>query len=135
MFNAAAGERETAAFFAGKTLALSARYNYCQSFLVAYDIFQPILQIGLEQGIEIAFIQKVLARIGKRAAPFLTKMAQHSNPKVRCRIIPPIIEVRNEQTISILGTYDEGSGFVGFFNSSGRPGDPGDHFGKSLAGL
>lgn len=104
MFHVTAGDRVSAAHYAEKTLALSSRYNYCQSFFVAFDIFQPIIQLGLELGIEVAFIQKVLARVGVRALPFLGRLAQHPQAEVRRRIVSPLNEVKNDQAIAILET-------------------------------
>jgi LuxR family transcriptional regulator, maltose regulon positive regulatory protein len=105
MFYTVEGDRDAAAFYARKTLELSAKKNFCQSYLVSYEIFQPILQFGLVQGIEVTFIQKVLVRLGKRALPFLGSLAQHPSPEVRRRLLPPLGEIGGEQAVSILQSF------------------------------
>ncbi len=107
MFYAAEGDQAAAANYAAKTLAISARNNYYQSFLVADDIFRPILHFGLEHGIEIGFVQKVLARVGKPALSLLGELVHHPVAAVRSRAIVPLSEIGGESAVSILKTFRE----------------------------
>jgi ATP/maltotriose-dependent transcriptional regulator MalT/two-component SAPR family response regulator len=66
-------------------LAACARGNYSQELVTFYRIFAPVLRIGMELGIEVAFVQRVLSSVGQPALELLAEMASHPDPKVRHR--------------------------------------------------
>ena len=101
------GDHMAAALYAKKTLEISAPRNFYQSFLTSFDIFQPVLRFGLEQGIEVPFIQTILARLGKQAFPLLNSLRNHPDPKVRWRTITPLSELSDGQALTALQALTE----------------------------
>ena len=62
-------------------LAACARGNYSQELVTFYRIFAPVLRIGMELGIEVAFVQRVLSSVGQPALELLAEMASHPDPR------------------------------------------------------
>ncbi len=87
------GDTLKAGQYARKCLELAARENYLQIFITTYDLFQPVLKVGLEHGIETLFIQRVLVRLGSRGMELLLNLATAPDPEVRRRIIIPLAEI------------------------------------------
>lgn len=78
--------------YARKCLELAARENYLQIFVTTYDLFQPVLKVGLEQGVETLFIQRVLVRLGMRAMDLMLSLAAAPEPQIRRRVVIPLAE-------------------------------------------
>jgi tetratricopeptide (TPR) repeat protein len=97
------GEQPLGCDYARKYLDLAARINYLAHLLFpTFELSQPILQFGLENGVEINFIQRMLMKLGQTAFPFLQKLANHPDPEVRKRIIAPLKEIGGEKAGAIL---------------------------------
>ena len=66
-------------------------------FLTYRMMFQPILKIGLEDGIEVTFVQRILVRQDENALVILLELAAHPDPQVRLRTIAPLAEIGASQ--------------------------------------
>jgi LuxR family maltose regulon positive regulatory protein len=88
--------------FAEKSLTLGSRKNLIQSYITYFDQIQPLLRYGLEQGIEVTFIQQVAVRRGIRAVPFLNKLAVHINSETRKRAIVPLAEIGGAKAYALI---------------------------------
>ncbi len=95
------GDLQRAGELSRKLLILAARKNFVRLFLAIAEC-QIILRYGMENGIEVYFIQHILVRLGKRATALLDGLARHPNPEVRCRVVIPLKEIGTENTVSIL---------------------------------
>jgi ATP/maltotriose-dependent transcriptional regulator MalT/two-component SAPR family response regulator len=96
-----AGDLPHAEELSRKLLDLAARKNLVRLFL-AVPQSESILRYGMENEVEVYFIQQILARLGKRAIPLLASLAQHQNPQVRYRAIIPLSELGTETAVSML---------------------------------
>ncbi|CVK19124.1 tetratricopeptide repeat protein [Sporomusa sphaeroides] len=96
------GKAETARAYTEKVLELAARHNFLNVFLTHYELLQPVLQLGLENGVEVAFIQRILARKLEKAVPLLTCLAKHHDPKVRSRVIAPLAEILGVHAATVI---------------------------------
>ncbi len=96
------GDWESFAEFAVKTLEMSASKNFVSFLLNHYPIFLPTLRYGLEHGLEVAFVQKILLRVGEKCLDLLSELAVHPDFQVRLRIIPLLERIRNEKTEALL---------------------------------
>lgn len=81
----AQGLKELGAGYAFRSLALAAENNYLQIFVSYFDTLQPVLRIGIEQGIHPSFIQEVLARVGEGALSLLEGLSRHPDASIRAR--------------------------------------------------
>ncbi len=97
---------EQAGELSRKLLSLAAHKNFIRPFL-AIPEYQVILRYGIENGIEVYFIQRILVRLGKRAISILGNLVQHQNPAVRCRVITPLSEIGTENTVAMLKALTE----------------------------
>lgn len=95
---------------AHKVLKLAAELNYLQMFLTYRVMFQPILKIGMEDGIEVTFVQRILVRQSEDALAMLLELAAHSDPEVRRRTIAPLAEIGSsparERVLGLTGDPD-----------------------------
>lgn len=82
---AAASDRSAASEHASLCLTASARGNCLQELVTYFQVFAPVLRIGVELGIEGAFVQRILSRAGQPALELLAEMASHPDPQVRHR--------------------------------------------------
>ncbi|MPL67968.1 HTH-type transcriptional regulator MalT [bioreactor metagenome] len=87
------GEEVAMQQHARESLKLAAELNYIQIFLTYRMLFQPILKIGLESGIEVTFVQRILVRQGEEAVPLLLELVAHVESEVRLRTIVPLAEI------------------------------------------
>lgn len=76
-----------------KVLGLAARHNILSVFLTHFEMLQPVLQSGLENGVEVAFVQRVLTRKGERSLPLLASLSSQADPEIRRRTIAPGTEI------------------------------------------
>lgn len=76
-----------------KSLTLAAKLNCRQIFLTYHEMLQPVLKAGLESGLEVTFVQRILVCAGERALALLAGLSSHANPEVRMRIIAPLAEI------------------------------------------
>lgn len=106
ILNFKTGNLEQAGKLSSKLLSLAAQKNLIRPFL-AIPEYLVILRYGMENGIEVYFIQRVLVRLGKRAIPLMGNLVQHHNPEVRCRVITPLNEIGTENTVSMLKTLSK----------------------------
>jgi ATP/maltotriose-dependent transcriptional regulator MalT len=86
------GDVTKAEAYARQCLELAARENYLQIFVTTYDLFQPVLKIGLEKGIETLFVQRALVRSGMRAMALILSLATAPEAQVRRRVVIPLAE-------------------------------------------
>ena len=93
---------QAVADYASKAITLAARLNDIQSFITFYHLLQPVLRFGIEAGIEINFINRVLTRLGETCKELLKNLASHSSPDVRRRVIIPIVEIMGEKAEPII---------------------------------
>jgi ATP/maltotriose-dependent transcriptional regulator MalT/two-component SAPR family response regulator len=100
------GNMQQAGELSRKLLDLAARKNFIRLFLTIAE-YQVILRYGMENGIEVYFIQRILVRLGKRAISLLGNLAGHQNPEIRCRVITPLKEIGTENTVSMLKALNE----------------------------
>lgn len=82
---AAISDSNAASEYASLCLAACARGGYSQDLITFYRVFAPVLRIGIELGIEIAFVRQILNRVGQPALDLLAEMASHPDPQVRHR--------------------------------------------------
>ena len=88
-----AGEAAAAREYAEQALELGAKSNFLQFFLTRFAMLKQLLAWGLENGVEVTFLHRVLARKGADALPLLTELAGHAEPEVRMRTIAPLAEI------------------------------------------
>jgi ATP/maltotriose-dependent transcriptional regulator MalT/two-component SAPR family response regulator len=91
------GNEDKFLMYAKKALILSARIDYIQNFITCFDVFFPILRVGMENNIELSFIQRIIVRMGGRARIILSPLLQHPDPEVRKRICAPLSEIKDEE--------------------------------------
>lgn len=103
------GDWENFANFAVKTLEMGASKSFVSFFINHYPIFLPTLRYGLEHGLEVAFVQKILLRVGEKCLDLLSELAVHPDSQVRLRIIPLLERIRNEKTEALLQILREDS--------------------------
>ncbi len=96
------GKLDLAHEYSGKALELAAKLNDLQVFITFYKILAPVLKYGLENGIELSFIYRVLSRLGSDAAKLLIELGEHTDPEVRKRIIIPLAELGPDLAGTIL---------------------------------
>ncbi len=88
-----------------KCLRLASRGNYLQMFISHYDLLKPVLRFGLENNLEVSFIQSVLLRLGPPAIELMIELIDHPDPEVRRQLIAPLAEIggtKVNQTIQPL---------------------------------
>lgn len=91
--------------YARRFLELASRINYLNSFLIpTADLLKPILLYGLENGVEVAFTQRILARLEQKALPLLLELTKHPAALVRERSIAPLLEIGGPQAQTALFT-------------------------------
>lgn len=101
------GDLEKARYYTEQCLALAARDNYMQIFLTFFDLLAPVLKFGLETGKEVGFVQKALARLGRRGLCILQTLAAHPFEEVRLRVILPLAEIATEESKGLILTLLE----------------------------
>ncbi len=82
---AAASDHSAASEHASLCLAICARGSCSQELVTFYPVFAPVLRIGMELGIESAFVQRILSGVGQPALDLLAELASHCDPHVRHR--------------------------------------------------
>ncbi len=96
------GDRVLVEKYAPKSLELAARLNYVYYFLTSYDQLKPILSLGLEKGIEVTFIQRLLVRLGRVTLDLLLGLTAHPDPEVRKRAVVPLAEIGGPQAKKVI---------------------------------
>lgn len=91
----AMGDRKRALAYAERCLTASAKSRYVQDVIALYGIYKPVLRVGLECGIEVGFVQEMLARIGKPALSLMEEMAGHPDPQIKRRAAVPLAHAPN----------------------------------------
>ena len=89
--------------FTAKAITLASEMNYVHDFLLFFEIYQPLLHLGLAKGIEVTFIQRILVRVGERAVPLLRKLAGHPDSSVRERAINPLAQIGGREALEVIG--------------------------------
>jgi LuxR family maltose regulon positive regulatory protein len=90
-----------------KSLNLAARLNLLQHFITYFEMLCPILTLALARGIEPAFIQRIMVRLGKRSLDILLDLVKHPDGEMRRRIIGPLTEIGGDEAIAILRMLGE----------------------------
>ncbi|MFY9442862.1 MAG: tetratricopeptide repeat protein, partial [Bacillota bacterium] len=86
----AMGDHKRAVEYAERCLTVSAKARYIQEIIVLYGVYKPVLRAGLERGIEVGFVQEMLARVGKPALSLVEEMAGHPDPQIKRRAAVPL---------------------------------------------
>ncbi len=86
------GKLAEARKYTEKVLKLAAKHNLL-NVLLTHEMLRSVLKLGMENGIEVAFVQRVFTRMGERAFELLVCLAGHASPEVRCRTIAPLAEI------------------------------------------
>lgn len=87
---------------AEKCLKLAARGNYIQFFCASYQMIQPVLRFGLEKGVEVPLINRILVHNGAGSYGLLQNLARHPDPEVRRRTIIPLLEIEEPGSKQLL---------------------------------
>ncbi len=95
------GELQEAGELACKVLKLAADKNLLQHFLT-HSEFQVFLRYGMENGIEVSFIQRILVRLRERGIKLLTELANHPDSQVRIRTILPLAQINTPVSQELL---------------------------------
>lgn len=95
--------------WAEKAFGELAGFNCQRFFLDHYIMLQPVLTLGLENGYEVSFVQRVLVRLGEQALEPLACITVHADPEVRCRAIAPLAEIGGPQAEDIICRLTEDS--------------------------
>jgi len=98
----ARGDERDISAFAAKAVTLAAEMNYVHDFLLLFETYQPLLYLGLEKGIEVTFIQRILVRLGERAVPLLRKLAEHPDASVRKRAVNPLAQIAGQEALEAI---------------------------------
>jgi len=96
------GDLATGREYTEKVLELAAKHNLLNIFLTYYEMLRPVLKLGLEKGVEVAFIQRIFVRKGDRSVPFLAYLAKYDDPQVRLRVIAPLAEIRGTHAAAVI---------------------------------
>ncbi len=88
----------------GKALNWAVRLNSLQHFITYFAMLRPVLTLALAHGIEPAFIQRMMVRLGKPSLDVLSDLAKHPAAETRRRIIGPLAEIGGDEAITILQT-------------------------------
>lgn len=92
----AQGDAAGALRHAASCLELAAAENYIQMFLSNRQLMIPVIRLGLEQGIEPAFVYEIIRRLGGDATETLIALASHENAEVRRQVIQPLAQTGGE---------------------------------------
>ncbi len=98
----AAGEMAAAARYARKLLDFSAGKRFEQMYVFMVDNLYPIIRFGLENAVQIPFIQRVLVLLGERGLPLLMELSTHPDPGIRSRSIFPLSQINNAAANRVL---------------------------------
>jgi two-component SAPR family response regulator len=106
------GDRAGALELARKAFGLASAENYLQMFITFYGLYREAVSLALEEGVETAFVQEILSRLGEQALPALSEFAAHTDPTVRKRVIRPLVRIgsgaADELLRKLLRDPDEG---------------------------
>ncbi len=96
------GDREQAVEAVKQFLYRAAEIGLVNSQLGFEHLFDPLLGLALEEGTEVAFVQRLLVQRSKAAIPLLAAAAAHQNSQVRLRSIAPLTQITDPQARQIL---------------------------------
>ena len=89
---------------AEKALVLAAGMNYTHDLILSFGTYQPLVYLGLEQGTETGFLQRILVRVGEASIPLLQRVASHPDSAVRLRAIRPLMQIGGTTALDVLKT-------------------------------
>ena len=95
-------DRVEAARYSQMFLDYSASKHFEQMYVFMVDHLYPIIQFGLENEVQIPFIQRVLVLLVERGLPLLTELSTHPNPEIRSRSIFPLSQINNAAANRVL---------------------------------
>lgn len=98
------GDLPQARTYTRKALKVSAKINDLQNFVTCYHWYYPLLMHGLEMGIEISFVQRVLRKVGPATLKHLLPLLNTGDPETKQRIIPILLEIGGAEVGSALET-------------------------------
>ncbi len=98
----ATGDRAEADRYSQKFLDFSASKHFEQMYVFMVDHLYPIIRFGLENAVQIPFIQRVLVLIGDRGLSLLAELSTHPNPEIRSRSIFPLSQINNAAANRVL---------------------------------
>lgn len=96
------GDIAEATRYSRNFLDYSASKHFEQMYVFMVDNLYPIIQFGLENTVQIAFIQRVLVLLGERGLPLLMELSTHPNPEIRSRCIFPLSQINNAAANQVL---------------------------------
>jgi two-component SAPR family response regulator len=80
----------------------SARLNLVQMFITHFEQLKPVLQVGLEKGIRVAFIQYLMTLLGDHSLSILSILAVHKEQSIRLRTVIPLAEIGTSKAKAIM---------------------------------
>lgn len=95
------GNPQQAGALASKMLELTARKHLIRPFLMIPE-YRIILRHGLENDLEVPFIQRILVRMQERGLKILAEIMNHPDPKVKTRAIPPLSQIGSPAAAVLL---------------------------------
>jgi LuxR family transcriptional regulator, maltose regulon positive regulatory protein len=97
------GVIEKANHYARRYLELGAKINLLDGYLImTYDFLEPILRYGLENNIEVNYIQLIMVQAGIRSLKLLRELVAHHDPEVRQKVIIPLMEIGSDEAESLI---------------------------------
>jgi ATP/maltotriose-dependent transcriptional regulator MalT/AraC-like DNA-binding protein len=85
--------------YAARCLELAAAGNYLQIFIDYRELAFPVLRLGIEYGLEMSFLDQILKRLGRTAAPLLLDLTAHPDPQVLCRVLRLLAQAGGEEAL------------------------------------
>jgi DNA-binding SARP family transcriptional activator/Tfp pilus assembly protein PilF len=98
----ATGDQAEADRYSQKLLNFSASKHFEQMYVFMVDNLYPVIRFGLENAVQISFIQRVLVLLGERGLPLLTELSTHPDPEIRSRSIYPLSQINNAAAKRVL---------------------------------
>ncbi len=89
-------DREKSIQYAKECFDLAAKENYIQVFLSYGHISVPIIQLGIELGIEEEFIDMIVLRMGSLATEMLLSLSQSPMPTIKKRTEKLLTEINDQ---------------------------------------
>ncbi len=98
----ATGDTEAADQYSRRFLDYSASKHFEQMHVFMVDNLYPIIRFGLENAVQISFIQRTLVLLGEPGLPLLMELSTHPNPEIRSRSIFPLSQINNAAAKGVL---------------------------------
>lgn len=100
----ARGDPGDARRHAARCLELAAAGNYLQIFVDYRELAFPVLRLGIEHGLALSFIEKIVKRLGRAASTLLADFTAHPDPEVRSRVLRLLTRAGGEEALRAVET-------------------------------